>query len=336
MILIVHRNEQGVLQFDLPIEGLPTILATQNNLVWVDIQQANHEQVEQLLLQTFGFHPLAVDDALNEQHVPKVDDWHEYVYLVFRDVVYDPDLNPPVKLPEIDVFLGKNFVVTYHSGPLKAVDRVWQVCQRDERILGQGADHLLYRLIDEVATDSITAVTGMEEHLEELEDEIFAGSKLLTLEDILSLKRAALQVRRILGPQRDALNKLVREEFAVIDPKDRIFYRDLYDHMVRLYDMTDNLRDLTNSVMDSYLSVVNNRMNDVMKTLTILTALFLPLTFLTGFFGMNFFEVVAPLDVWTGRTAFIINLGAMISIPLGLVWWMRLRARRASHQISIS
>jgi magnesium transporter len=122
------------------------------------------------------------------------------------------------------------------------------------------------------------------------------------------------------------LNKLVREEFAVIDPRDRIFYRDLYDHMVRLYDRIDNLRDLASSVMDSYHSVVNNRMNNVMKTLTILTALFMPLTFLTGFFGMNFFEAVTPMELWTGKAAFLIALLAMVAMPLSLAWWMHRRA----------
>ncbi len=326
MIRILQRDEQEQLHFDLSIEQLPSLLASQNTLLWVDIQGENKNLIEDILLNTFGFHPLAVDDALNEEHVPKVDDWEDYVYLVVRDVVYDQALSPPVHMPEIDVFLAENFVVTYRTGVVKAIDRVWDMCHHNERVVKQGSDHLLYRLIDEVATDSITAVTAMEDHLEQLEDDIFAGSELLTLEDILALKRAALQVRRILGPQRDALNKLVREEFAVIDPKDRVFYRDLYDHMVRLYDMTDSLRDVTDSVMDSYLSIVNNRMNDVMKTLTILTALFMPLTFLTGFFGMNFFQVVTPLDAWTGRAAFILNLVAMIAIPIILAWWMRRRS----------
>jgi magnesium transporter len=326
MIRILHFNQHRELQPDLPIEELPTALTAPDNLVWVDIQQEADKQVETLLLKTFGFHPLAVDDALIEQHVPKVDDWQEYMYLVLRDVVYEAELDPAVIMPEIDVFLGKNFMVTYHPGQLKAVERVWHACQRDERFLQQGADHLLYRLIDEMANDYMTAVSAMEEKLEWLEDEIFANSRLLTLEDILILKRAALQVRRVIGPQRDALNKLVREEFAVIDPRDRIFYRDLYDHMVRLYDRIDNLRDLASSVMDSYHSVVNNRMNNVMKTLTILTALFMPLTFLTGFFGMNFFEAVTPMELWTGKAAFLIALLAMVAMPLILAWWMHRRA----------
>ena len=119
---------------------------------------------------------------------------------------------------------------------------------------------------------------------------------------------------------------LTRGDYAVIDAEDRIFFRDVYDHLVRLHDVAESLRDLLGGVLDTYLSVVNNRMNDVMKTLTLITTLFLPMSFLAGFFGMNFFQATFPLAAWTGRAAFGLMIAAMILLPLGMFLWIRRRA----------
>jgi magnesium transporter len=132
-------------------------------------------------------------------------------------------------------------------------------------------------------------------------------------------------MRRITLPQRDVLNKLARDDYKVIDPRDRIFFRDIYDHLVRIHDLNESLRDLAGSVLDTYLSVVNNRMNEVMKTLTIITTLFMPITFITGFFGMNFFEPVAHLVGWTELQAFRVTLGILLLLPVGMYTWMRRR-----------
>jgi magnesium transporter len=132
-------------------------------------------------------------------------------------------------------------------------------------------------------------------------------------------------MRRILLPQREVLNKLARDDFRVIDFKDRIFFRDIYDHLVRLHDLNESLRDLVGGALDTYLSVVNNRMNEIMKTLTLITTLFMPITFVTGFFGMNFFEPVAQLVGWTSRQAFLVTMGILVLMPLVMYSWMRRR-----------
>ena len=140
------------------------------------------------------------------------------------------------------------------------------------------------------------------------------------------MKRALLYLRRIMAPQREVLNKLARGDFIVVSGDDRPFFRDVYDHLVRLYDISEGLRDLVSGALDTYLSVVNNRMNEVMKTLTVITTLFMPLAFVVGFFGMNFFEVTRPLPVWTGRVAFVVVLCAMVVTPVAMYLWMRRRA----------
>jgi magnesium transporter len=146
------------------------------------------------------------------------------------------------------------------------------------------------------------------------------------LERLTIHKHNILQLRRVLSPQREVVNRLARESYAVIDAKDRIYFRDVYDHLVRLYDLSDNVRDLVMSNIEIYLSVVNNSMNGIMKTLTIMTALFLPLTFLTGFFGMNFFQAILPSTFWTGTIMLVITLLVMVLLPLVMYGWMRHRS----------
>jgi magnesium transporter len=139
------------------------------------------------------------------------------------------------------------------------------------------------------------------------------------------LKRVLLAMRRIILPQREVLNKLARDDYQVIDPKDRIFFRDIYDHLVRLHDLNESLRDLVSGAVDTYLSVINNRMNEVMKTLTIITVLFMPLTFLTGYFGMNFFEPPGSLNAWTREPVFYLTLVIILLLPVIMYVWMRRR-----------
>ncbi|HJR81225.1 MAG TPA: magnesium transporter CorA family protein, partial [Anaerolineales bacterium] len=146
-----------------------------------------------------------------------------------------------------------------------------------------------------------------------------------TLEQLFALKRVLLAMRRILLPQREVLNKLARDDYRVIDPRDRVFFRDVYDHLVRLHDINESLRDLVGGALDTYLSVVNNRMNEIMKTLTIITVLFMPLTFLTGYFGMNFFEPPGSLNNWTTPPVFYVVLAINILLPIGMYIWMRRR-----------
>jgi magnesium transporter len=196
---------------------------------------------------------------------------------------------------------------------------------RDPRALGHGADRLLYLLADEVVAGYSPVVETIDDEIDRIEDLVFERPDSHILSRIFAVKRASYQLRRIISPQREVINKLARDDFAVIDGRDKIYFRDIYDHLVRLHDLSESLRDLIGGTLDTYLSVINNRMNDIMKTLTVITTLFMPLSFLTGFFGMNFFQPVHPLGVWTGLPAFVVTLLLVIATPLGMLWWIRRR-----------
>ncbi len=308
---------------DIPAPDFPKLLKDRRGLLWVDFSGESPE-ICQPILEGFGFHPLAIDDALQETHSPKVDDWDDYLYVVLNYMMVNPDDWKPTN-DELDIFVGRNYIVTHHDLSMDFVDEVWASCLRDTRHVQEGADHLLYLLADNLITHYMPIVEQVDEGLDEIEDKVFNGPSSATLQQLFTLKRLLLTMRRITLPQREVLNKLARDDYKVIDPRDRIFFRDIYDHLVRIHDLNESLRDLASSVLDTYLSVVNNRMNEVMKTLTIITTLFMPITFITGFFGMNFFEPVAHLIGWTNSQAFLMMMGILLLLPTGMFLWMRRR-----------
>lgn len=225
----------------------------------------------------------------------------------------------------LDIFLGKHYLVTYQNISIPLVDKVRQYIERDARFLQRGADHLFYKLADDLVGETLPMVDLMDDAIDTIEDRMFKGSNQQLLEQIFTLKRSLLHVRRILMPQRELFNKLARGDDHVIDDQERVFFRDIYDHMVRLYDISESLRDLISGVLETYLSVINNHMNDVMKTLTIITTLFMPISFLTGFFGMNFFAADPPFSAWTSQSVLIIVLCIFVLLPVGMYIWMRSR-----------
>ena len=314
---------------DTPTEITPgdyaAALQDKEGVLWVDFTGEDPESSEQVLLKTFGFHPLAVDDALHETHVPKVDDWEQYLYIAMHAISFTSG-EQDIDAIELDIFLGENYIVTHHDLPIQALNRVWDVCTKDARHIKRGADHLLYKLTDELIVDYMQVVETLDEEIELVEDEVLGKPSSEVVQNIFTLKRATLHLRRVLSPLREVLNKLARDDYAVIDAKDRVYFRDVYDHLVRLHDISESLRDLVGGVLDTYLSVINNRMNEIMKTLTLITTIFMPISFVVGFYGMNFFtptfDVLLP---WTGRLAFMMMMIVIIGTPIGMVLWMRRR-----------
>jgi len=230
-----------------------------------------------------------------------------------------------MEVDELDIFLGSNFIITHHDHSIAAIDEAWTSCDRDPRTLQDGADHLLYKIADYLVAGYMPIVEKIDAAIDVIEDQVFDRPSPQTLEQLFTIKRVLLSMRRFLLPQREVLNKLARDDYKVIDPKDRIFFHDIYDHLVRLHDLNESLRDLVSGALATYLSVVNNRMNEVMKTLTIITTLFMPLAFVTGSFGMNFFEPLGLMKSWTTSIVFYIMLTVTILLPVSMFTWMHRR-----------
>ncbi len=325
MLRALYYNGNTDLLAEIYPADYAAAIQDKSGILWVDFSGEDPEPTEQILLRTFGFHPLAVDDALRETHVPKVDDWESYLYIAMHAISFTSG-EDDIEGIELDIFLGDNYIVTHHDFPIQALNRVWDSSTKDKRYFKRGADHVLYKLTDELIVDYMQVVESLDEEIELVEAEVLGKPSSQIVQRIFTLKRATLHLRRVLSPLREVLNKLARDDYDVIDAKDRVYFRDVYDHLVRLHDISESLRDLVGGVLDTYLSVINNRMNEIMKTLTLITTLFMPITFVTGFFGMNFFQPVSTeLIRWTSNPVFIIMLIIVISTPAAMFLWMRRR-----------
>ncbi len=323
MLRTLCYKKDGTIRTDIPLGEVKGLLEEADTTLWMDFEATLPEQDEPILTQVFNFHPLAVEDALQQSNIPKLDDWEDYLYIVLHSIVFEKDVDGIILAPELDVFLGKNYMVTHHDDKIPALDRVWENILRDQRHVKSGADRVMWRLMDEVVTSYMPVIEEMDDAIDKTEDEVFDKPTPQTLQRIFSLKRSALHLRRVIGPQREVLNRLARDDFAVINPRTRVYFRDVYDHLVRMHDISESIRDLVGGALDTYLSVINNRMNDIMKTLTVITTMFMPIAFITGFFGMNFFVAIPPYSSWTEQPVFILMLSLMVIIPFSMLTWIR-------------
>jgi magnesium transporter len=324
VIRSLFRSNAGKFSHGLSPEELRDTLADKSGTLWLDVVPTgeDRDRAAMLFRDLFDFHPLALEDALQESHVPRVDDWQGYLYLVLHAAGLAADHT--LDLHELDLFLGPNYLVSVHEAPIPPLEHLWNQCgQGAEHRLAGGADHLLYLLADALTADYMPIVDGLDEEIDRIENAVFHHPRPQLIRRIFRLRRTLLRLRRTLAFQREVHNRLARDDYAVINAADRVYFRDVYDHLVRLYDIVEGLRDMAAGALDSYLGVTSNRINEVMRTLTVVSVLFLPLTFLAGFFGMNFFgESFNVPNPMPSRPLFWLCLGLMAVLPAVMWWWM--------------
>jgi magnesium transporter len=319
----VYRDGAGNLHLDWPAEKVPEAIRDPGGTVWVDLMTAKEEgtrEIETWLQEVFSFHHLAVEDALRETNVPKVDDWGEYVYVVFRVPRVDPGTEI-LELHELDIFLGANYVVTFHVAPMEILESERSNIAADPRDrLRHGADHLLVRLLERAVDQSLAAIEVLDERVDVLQNLIIERPSPKVIRTIFRIKRSAIQLHKTLSPQREVLNHLARDPYQPVREEHRVYFRDLYDHLVRIHDISESLRDLIAGTLETYLSVISNRTNEIMKTLTMVTVMFLPMSFLAGFFGMNFFGEPLALEVPMPRGLLFIATCVIMAISPCFMW----------------
>jgi magnesium transporter len=287
--------------------------------LWVDIQQPVQEIIEPLLEERFGFHELAAEDTLSATTLPKYDAFPNYDFFIFRtvDVRISEHASETYK---IAAFLGKNFLVTVHRRPLPAIDNICNRLPGDRRILERGADFLLYSIVDQMVDAHFPLLEEIEEAVDDLQDRIFENASDAHLDELLHLKRDVNVLRRHALPQRELLNLISRGDTTFVQRQHLIYFRDVYDHMFRISETIDVDRDQMTGTMDAYLSVVANRTNEIMKVLTIFSALMLPLTLIAGIYGMNFEHM--PELRWIHGYPFALGLMLGVSVlMIGYFWW---------------
>lgn len=328
-VRIVYRDAAAKIHPEWPLSRAREALGEPEGTLWIDIEDraGDTSELESLFQATFGFHPLAIEDALSQSNLPKLDDWGTYLYTVFHAIDLVPD-SLEIRVRELDIFLGPNYIVTYHTETIDFLEDLRRHVQNDGgNRIGAGADHLLYELLDLGVSRYMRAIERLDELIDSVQDEVLASPSPETMRSILGVKQAAMRLHRVLLPQREVLNRLARDSYTLIDARDRVYFRDVYDSLVRLHDISETLRDVIAGALDMYLSAVANRTNEVMKTLTIVTVLVLPLNFVVGFFGMNFFGENIHLDTLKlpHMLLFVTICLGMLAAPWGIWFYARWR-----------
>jgi magnesium transporter len=289
MIHSIYFPSKGDVQRDLTGDAMQQAIKDANGLLWVSLETATSDEIKEILSDTFHFHPLAIEDCTSAGYqTAKVDDFGHYLFIIAHALSYQDSLDE-ISTLEVNLFLGPNYLVTcYTDAQMPPVSFVWRKISRDERITANGADFLCHAILDALVDDYMPIVDELEEEVNDLEDQVLEKPNPQTLERLLNLKHSLLTLRRVISPQRELVNRLSRDNYPQIDKQSQIYFRDIYDHLVRIQDLLESIRDEVSSAMDIYLNSTSLRLNEVMKALTIVSTIFLPLSFVAGVYGMNF------------------------------------------------
>jgi magnesium transporter len=322
MIRSIFFAPQKSPEYLTTIEEINEKISDTNGYLWVSIESASNEELQQFLIDTFHFHPLAVEDCqTNGYQASKVDDFVDYLFIITHALKAEKE---PLEIvtAELNIFLGENYIVSVCTNQaLSPVDRAWARAKRDFRITNFGPDFLCHSLLDALVDEYLPLIDEMESEVEWLEDSVLEKPTPTTLEKLLSLKHNIMSLRRIISPMREVMNRLSRDEFPQIDAQSRYYFRDIYDHLVRIQDLADTLRDIVSGALDIYLNSTSLRLNEIMKALTIVSTIFLPLSFISGVFGMNFLHIPGSTHPW----GFYLACSLMILLGVGMVLYFKKR-----------
>lgn len=290
-------------------------------LLWVDLENPDDFEIE-CLVEIFNFHDLAIDDCLNDLSQPKVDDYDEYLFLVLHAVNLEGGSGQEELLTvEINIFLGPNFVVTFHKGPIQSVTQIRELAsKKPETFIGQGPDKLVYYLLDYLVEKYQPVLDLYDAQVDLLEEEIFNQTKSEQLSDIMKLKKDLFHFRRTVAPQRDTINFLTRTDTGFIRPENMPYFRDVFDHLFRIYGMIEGLHEAVTGLMQVYFSYSSHKLNDSIKRMTVMATITMPPVVIASIYGMNF-EHMPELSMPFGYFGSLILMAATsISVLIVMKW----------------
>jgi len=309
-------------QRDIPLNEIPAAMKQPDGLLWLSLENTGNGELTHVLGDIFKFHPLAIEDCQSDGYqTPKVDDFQDYIYIVAQALAPQNGFEN-LETIEFNLFLGSNFLVTSYKGELMPpVQDVWKLLEKDNRLHNFGSDFLSHALLDHLVDDYMPLLDNMEDEIEALEELVLEKPKPETMERILALKHSIMWLRRVIAPQREVMNRLSRDEYPMIDRQSKVYFRDIYDHLVRIQDMAESIRDIVGGSLDIYLNSTSLRLNEIMKALTIVSTIFLPLSFVAGVYGMNFQYL--PEIYW--RYGYIFVWCVFIAIAVGMLAYFKKR-----------
>ncbi len=328
IIFLIDYNQTDFIreQIATPEECIPYI--DSESVSWVDVQGLGSQDILQRLGNVFELHPLVLEDVVNVPERPKTEDYEDQLLFISRMVV-PKEKGCGFYSEQVSLILGKNYLLTVQEEPEHdCFEGVRSRIEKNKGIIRkQGTDYLAYALLDAIIDGFFPVLELYGERIEELEEEVIVRPTPQTLQNIYQIRRELLQLRRAIWPQRDAINSLIRDGSDLIGEEVRIYLRDCYDHTVQVMDMVETYRELASGLMDVYLSAVSNKMNEIMKVLTIVSTIFIPLTFVAGIYGMNFNTEKSPYNMpelnW--YWGYPLCWAVMIAIALSLLFffWRR-------------
>ncbi|MFM2062346.1 MAG: hypothetical protein RLZZ507_2016 [Cyanobacteriota bacterium] len=327
-IILIDYNQTNLIRQQITNpEDCANYLDT-TSVSWVDVQGLGNRDILERLGKVFDLHPLVLEDVMNMAERPKIEDYEDQLLIIARMVV-PKGRSYGFHSEQVSFVLGKHYLLTVQEEPeYDCFDGVRMRIEKNKgTIRKQGADYLAYALLDAIIDGFFPVLELYGERIEELEEEVIVKPTPQTLQQIYQIRRELLQLRRAIWPQRDAINSLIRDSSEIISDEVRIYLRDCYDHTVQVMDMVETYRELASGLMDVYLSAVSNKMNEVMKLLTVVSSIFIPLTFVAGIYGMNFNTEKSPYNMpelnWYWGYPLCLGLMGVIAGGLIFFFWRR-------------
>jgi magnesium transporter len=328
MITIIHE-EEGKYVHSQDASLLPALLADKERCFWLDLEAPSQEELA-LLSSVFHFHPLAIEDAANANQRPKIDEYDGYAFLDADEVALNLDAlrrgltreqgeSEALHARQVGIFLGDNYLVTVHREPVKVVQSVRERCRTDQSKLQKGPDVIMYMVLDALVDNYFPMLDAISDWIDDLEDRLVARLSPNMLDTIFATKGVMTRLRRYVGPLREVLQSLTTRDFPGVQEHSRPYFRDVSDHLFHIYETLDSYRDVTSNLLDAYLSQVNNEMNRSMQRLASVGTVFLPLTFITSFFGMNFTH-----SPWLNTSVWV-WIALMLGMAMMTFQWLRKR-----------
>lgn len=320
-----YRGPDGTLRTELLPRDLREILKSGQGMVWVDVDVTSRHQ-HAVLEKVFNFHPLAIEDTLNPDSRVKLEEYDGYLFTIIRGVLFDDKTENPYDLQTLVLcfFLGPNFLVTTHAGPSRSCAVIAERIMRSPDALERGPARLMYLVMDAAVDAYFPIIDRVDEFIDGLEERVFINFDDKALRTVFSVKRLVLSLRRHLAPQREVFNVLTNRPSPLLSHETQIYFRDIYDHVLRINDAFETQRDLLSSTLDAYLTQVSNRLGLVTKGLSIIATLSVPFVVVSGMWGMNFERIPManhPLGFWL-MMAVQLGIGGALILLLRWQKWL--------------
>jgi len=310
---VFYRDKDCKVEEGTDLSRLSELLKASHPCLWVDLEGEPPEALE-AVAREFGLHPVTIEDIVHRNQRPKLEEFDGYIFIVAHGL--RSIQGEEVVTDEFNFAVGENWILSAHDGHVEAMKRVYDQVAAAPKAFDGGGSFIVYRISDLLVDSYFPALDALEEEIDALEDDVVQRPTQGRLHQIFALKRVLVHLRKLVSPQREVYNALSRRDHPYIDPKSAAYFRDLHDHLIRANEIVESYRDLVSNMLDAYLATISNRLNEVMKRLTILATIFMPITFITGFFGMNFAGMPFSSNwlLWT-------TIAAVVITPLAMLVW---------------